>query len=582
MTTNVYVSSVAYAAVAQWAASHSYSLGNYVRQLASPTFGNERVFKCTTAGTSGSSEPAWTLTNNGTTTDNTAHWTQVGGQETEQAAGNWKAPLANINAAATLITGGTGVQIFVSNDHVESEAAAYTLSADNCNFVISVSRLGATLPPTDTDYLRGASVKTTGNNALTITSGFFQGIDFKCGDSTTGSPALTLANGNNHFLELNDCSLELGVTAGTSSIIVGTSTTFPGSVRLFNTPIKFNAVGQFISLTGAMVLEWYGTKSGAIAGAAVPTHLFTYASNTPPSRVLLHGLDMSSFSGALFNGAPWGAVDMWDCKLHASMTLPTPFAVTSQGDQSSYFRMTNCDDSTNARNYRFAHYLCQCVVASDSLIARTGGASDGVTGYSHRYTPNNQNSNFLPKLVSYLNWISRRVNSVGSSVTLTMEFISFASRALTNLDVWLEVEVLDSSGVPLASLITSRANLLASGTAIATTTSIWNGNLSNRQNTHAYAVGDTFTLASNSSRAFMVVTSSGSSASSEPAGYATAVDGTSITDGSLTVVAGRRYKLTATFTPAVKGIVRCRPVVSFSGITVNSNICCFDPKLLIA
>src|ERR1700744_6527309 len=96
MTANVYVSSVAYAAVAQWAASTAYTVGQYRRQLATPAFGNERVFKCTTAGTSGSSEPSWSLLDTPTTTDGSVTWTQLTGHESEQAAGSWNAPFGTV------------------------------------------------------------------------------------------------------------------------------------------------------------------------------------------------------------------------------------------------------------------------------------------------------------------------------------------------------------------------------------------------------------------------------------------------------------------------------------------------------
>ena len=62
---------------ADWAASTAYNLGDMVK----PTVGNDRWFVCTTAGTSGASEPTWTTTINDTTTDNTATWTAIEGDE---------------------------------------------------------------------------------------------------------------------------------------------------------------------------------------------------------------------------------------------------------------------------------------------------------------------------------------------------------------------------------------------------------------------------------------------------------------------------------------------------------------------
>jgi hypothetical protein len=76
--TALYVDSVAYAAVAQWAATHAYSVGNIVRQLAAPGAGNDRCFICLVGGTSQASEPTWNLSR-GATNETTVHWMECTG-----------------------------------------------------------------------------------------------------------------------------------------------------------------------------------------------------------------------------------------------------------------------------------------------------------------------------------------------------------------------------------------------------------------------------------------------------------------------------------------------------------------------
>lgn len=73
-------SSTGWYAVAQWAASHAYTVGQVVRQQAAPSAGNERVFVCVVAGTSGGTEPAWSLNFGTLTTDNTVSWYECTGQ----------------------------------------------------------------------------------------------------------------------------------------------------------------------------------------------------------------------------------------------------------------------------------------------------------------------------------------------------------------------------------------------------------------------------------------------------------------------------------------------------------------------
>lgn len=74
-------SSTGYWATAQWAATHAYNPGNLVRQLATPTEGNDRIFvEYAAACTSGASEPAWSLTQGAeTNSDGTCNWIQVDG-----------------------------------------------------------------------------------------------------------------------------------------------------------------------------------------------------------------------------------------------------------------------------------------------------------------------------------------------------------------------------------------------------------------------------------------------------------------------------------------------------------------------
>jgi hypothetical protein len=57
-----------------------------VGQTTVPATHNGRMYRCSTAGTTGGSEPTWTTTDNATTTDGTAVWTEMTNDfETESA-----------------------------------------------------------------------------------------------------------------------------------------------------------------------------------------------------------------------------------------------------------------------------------------------------------------------------------------------------------------------------------------------------------------------------------------------------------------------------------------------------------------
>ena len=101
-----YISSAGYTAVTAWAATTAYSVGD-IRRPTAATYGSERVYRCTTAGTSGGSEPAavngnpWNLSKGGTTTDGTVVWTEITGQSTY----NWAAPFARVATITTQAAG---------------------------------------------------------------------------------------------------------------------------------------------------------------------------------------------------------------------------------------------------------------------------------------------------------------------------------------------------------------------------------------------------------------------------------------------------------------------------------------------
>ncbi|TGU44621.1 hypothetical protein EN788_22150 [Mesorhizobium sp. M2D.F.Ca.ET.145.01.1.1] len=111
-------SSTGHYAVTQWAAGASISAGALRRQLATPTVGNERVFVCVVAGTTGGSEPAWSIGSRGLkTTDNTVTWQEVSGQPAMNGDATNTVPWLTIkNTSVSLgqvIKNGSGTHYFI-------------------------------------------------------------------------------------------------------------------------------------------------------------------------------------------------------------------------------------------------------------------------------------------------------------------------------------------------------------------------------------------------------------------------------------------------------------------------------------
>lgn len=576
LAANWYVSSAGYTAVAQWAATHTYTVGSYVRQLTAPAVDNERVFKATACTTciSGGTEPTWVITAGANTTDGGVTWTEVTGLESEQSAGNWKAPAARVNAFPSgRITNGD--QIFVSQDHAETQASLMNFGLTGQESFFCVNRLTGSIPPVSADLTTGASVAVTGNNNLSIGTSvsavyYIRGISFSAG-AATDNASINVASGLSAIVTCDTCALTIGGSSTLAKIALGsTNTGASATVTLKDTTMQFAATGQALSYNDG-IFEWYNTSSYAgasnVTGATVPTNFIIGGVN---GTLYGHGLDLTGITGNIFNvSSGAGRTYLYDCKLASGVTLPS--GALSQGQ--TYFSADNCDDTANNRNYRFLRATPQGGTTQNVQIVRTNGATDGTTPIAWQATSGGGASVNSPL---QLPTIVKRYNTTGSPLTFTLPYILNAASGLTNAQIWTGLEVLTASTSPISSVTTNRvANLLnnTAASTVTTDTSCWDSAVPQRQNSTAYTTGQVIGVSSNTCRIFFAL-GSGTSAGSLPAGYATAVDGGTVVDGSVNFRAGFRQQLQVTVTPQKAGYVLAVPYLAVTNTTIY-----LDPKL---
>lgn len=462
-----YCGSVQHAAIAQFAISTAYSVGNIVRQLAAPAVGNERAFRCTTAGTSGGTEPSWSLTKGSTTSTGTAVFTEVTGNSTY----GWAAAAARIDRlAAWALNGDTA---FIASNHDETRAATLTVASTNpAIFVryISVDPAGS-VPPVAADYLRGAAVRVTGANEIRFINGngFYFGIDFYAGSATDGgiiSLGVTSNTGaSNH--ELYDCSLNLIGTGSGGLINIGNTIGYTAGCRtLFdNVKVSFAATGQSIRL-GPGVFDWRNT-SGAITGATFPTSLFTGStgSATGAGTFTVDGVDLNAITGTLVAALPVPfIVNFANCRINASATLAAAPTVVGAA-----VNMAVCDDG--ATGYKQARQTYAGKLTQEATIVRTGGASDGVAAISHKIVTNANTKRHTPfEGFPLAIWNT----ATGVSKTLTVELVNDGV-TLTNNDFFIEVEYLGNASYPMASMVSSApATPLTAASNLPSSVEAWN------------------------------------------------------------------------------------------------------------
>jgi hypothetical protein len=539
---NYYVSSVAHLAIAQWAASTAYTVGQYVRQLATPAAGSERVFKCTVAGTSGASEPAWNLNNNATTVSGTATFTQVAGQEAEQLAGNWRAAAFSTNAINSLFTLGASDNVFVSSDHNESRAAALILAGTLAAF-ISVSRVGANLPPIAADYTRGATIQTTGANSLRIDStGYWKGFDFLAG-SAANNASILFAEARHYF---EDCEFTLNTTNASGRFNFSNGNTARGVREFDNCGFTFGSTSQLFQSDWSEVI--IKNRLANFAKGSPPTaNPFSFpATNGARSSIRFEGVDMSWITGSLASFSVIGEIEIINCKLSSTVVLPTSLG----GTQSRNALRIHGSDAPTIRNWYFFECGRWGQVESVKKLYADGGASDGVTPFAMEVL-NGTNAAPLAEPIN-IPRINKKLATGSQTLTLECAYVN-ATRPLKSR-VWAELQYLGTSGQMEATVANSRADILDVSTLCDASTQAWNSP-NTRGNSTAYAVGDAFKVASNPGRIFFV-TSAGTTAASEPASYATAVDGDTFSDGSTIVRVINRFKFEFVVTPQVVGFAR--------------------------
>lgn len=445
-----YCGSTKWTAVTAWAASTAYSVGDLRRQLATPTVGNERVFRCTTAGTSGGTEPTWTITKGGTTNDNTCVWTEVTGNSTY----GWGAAAARLklflNGSSSWAA--TGDTIYVSNNHAESGTDTKVfrppVGTTAVTRVLCVNDGAA--PPTA--LATTATVTQPSGGDIYIPEGpgaiYVYGITFDQASSTAGinfgyGASSTLGA----YASLEACTFKMSASSATPYVIFGGTQVAQGtSLFLRDCKFVFGHASQQIRLGSAIST----VVGGSIAATGtVPTTLFR---TSQPGHHTFYGVDVSALGSGknlldATNSTVAATLGLVDCKLGASVSLTSGSLATTANVQ-----MTVINSDSSDTVYRYAAVDTVATEQHETTIVRSGGASDGTTTVARKVVTTATCSIVAPYESAPIEFWNTNL----SAQTITIPIIS--SGSLTNADVWLEVEYLGTSGNPLGTIVSGRVS----------------------------------------------------------------------------------------------------------------------------
>lgn len=371
---------------------------------------------------------------------------------------SWADAYATLTAA--FAGSSAGDVLYVSEDHVETTAAAVTLTspgtaASPCQ-IICVDHAG-TVPPVSADLRTTATVSTTGASTIAFAGfAYSEGVTYSSGDSSNAA-SISFNSTSAWCWEIRNCGLKLNNTSSSSRINIGTSAQVIEKLILRNVVLTFGATGQGIQMSHVM-FEWLNATSAL--GGTIPTTLFNTA--TRLADVKITGVDLSAAGSGknLINVAGTGAFfRLLDCKLGSSVAITTG---THPGPGGTEVTLVNCDSADT--NYRYHKQDYRGTITNETTIVRTGGASDGTTPVSRKMV-STANTKFYSPLES--DWI-RLWNESTSSITLTIPVIT-DNVTLKDNDAWIEVEYLGTASFPLGNYASDApADVLNAGTNQAT------------------------------------------------------------------------------------------------------------------
>ena len=490
---NWYCGSTKWTAVTPWAALTSYNVGDICRQLATPTTGNERVFRCTTAGTSLVAEPTWVVTKGGTTTEAGGPvWTEITGQAAYNGDGGgnaWAAPHARIANALAVGWAAAGDNIYVSNNHAWTQTTALTWPAGSGTVALPIDILcvnDTNIPPTATATT--AIESTTGASAITIntTSAYCYGVSLSSGSAASAASIIF----SNNDLIFEKGNITLGNTNVASTIALGNATVVTApSLILKYCNFVFGSTSQ--GFAGGL-FETCRIIGGSVAATgSVPASLFlgtAYANRG--WRVDMDGVDLSTITGTIFNGS---VITSWTSGFSqiSNCILGTGVTVANFGSNFGSYRydlgvkIYNCDSA--ATNYRYYYATPLGSVTQETSKVRTGGATDGVTQLSW-------NLSGSTNLTMQKPFISEPIIQYNSLTTgnHTATIYLTSNAVLTNSNFWIELEYFASGASPVSSFVNSRVtDMLTSGTGLTADSSTWGGTAQ----TYKYRVTVTFSPA---------------------------------------------------------------------------------------
>jgi hypothetical protein len=387
--------------------------------------------------------------------------------------------LANATMAGAITDAAAGDTIYVSQAHAATVGAGANVTWTFPGTIAAPNKViggsDAAEPPTSLTSPAAGYEQTTGTGDIIIAGTVhFYNFYFKVGDGT-GASEMTVQNTAGHKQRFTDCKIDFNSNNATNVITVGLAglVSSTGIIMFEGCAFDFaNAGHSFVVNHSAEFRECTFATS-----AAITSFIKTLGTaGRGPGYLLIEGCDLSPLASTLqifpSTSAAMGAVvTIRNCKIPASATLAGS-GITTVGYRAE---MYNCDSGDT--NYRLWIEEYTGSIRDETTIIRTGGASDGTTGLSWKMATS-ASAEFAIHILRSPE-IVRWNETTGSAITVTVEIVhdsqgSGTSSAFTNKEIWLEVQYLGTSGVPLSLFVSDEpADILTAATDQTSSSETW-------------------------------------------------------------------------------------------------------------
>ena len=391
----------------------------------------------------------------------------------------WALAKATLVGAAAIDTAGD--TIYLSQSHAESGGAVVAAFAGTmANPVKIIAGNDSAEPP-----IAVSAASLISSSSITLSGSYYlYGLTLQ--SATSILPANQSASNS---VTLDHCSLITTGTTGGGFFSIGSANNITQKAVLLDCTYKFSgssnigcATAGVVEIKGGSFVSGTSTPSAGIFGTVA-------ASDRTGAQLLIDGLDMTNLASTVSIFRTFispGLFQIRNSKLPASwsgsLCNATPLATGQR------FEMHNCDSGDT--NYRLWVQEYSGSIKTETTLVRTGGASDGTTGYSLvMATTANANASVAP-LVSPE--VSIWNDTTGGSKTVTVEILHDSATNLTDGEIWLEVQYLGTSGAPLGSFISdAKADILATAADQSASSETWTTTGMSNPNTQKLSV--TFT-----------------------------------------------------------------------------------------